>query len=49
MNMLYKLLSASIAYMSRSILLKGQLEFLENYFDLIVIFDGSKLEHLKLR
>lgn len=47
--MKYKLLRVSTVYMSSSILLKGQLNFLKEYFDLTVIFGGSINEHEKLR
>ena len=47
--MRYKLIRVSTVYMSSSILLKGQLNFLNNHFELIVIFGGSKSEHEKLR
>lgn len=43
----YKLIRVSTVYMSSSILLKGQFNFLKDYFDLTVIFSGNVSEHEK--
>lgn len=43
--MKHKLIRVSTVYMSSAVLLKGQLRFLRDYFDLTVIFGGSNEEH----
>lgn len=47
--MKHKLFRVSTVYMSSAVLLKGQLSFLKDYFDLTVIFGGSNKEHVLLR